>query len=61
MREILETILVMQPRISGGKIVKTSEEIVQDLARDIVSRLPKRLDKKKANEQTFKLTEEGQM
>lgn len=60
-REILETILVMQPRISGGKVLKTSEEIVQDLAREIVARLPKRLDKKKANDQTFQLTEEGQM
>lgn len=57
----MDTILIIQPRISGGKAVKTSEEIVQDLARDIVHRLPKRLEKRKAHEKTFATTETGQM
>lgn len=55
----METILVIQPRISGGKAVKTSEEIVQDMAREIVARLPKPLDKRKAHEKTFAMTTEG--
>lgn len=58
-REFMDTILVIQPRISGGKAVRTSEEIVQDLAREIVGKLPKILDKKKANEKTFAITEQG--
>lgn len=40
-REFMDTILLIQPRISGGKVVKTSEEIAQDMARDIVGKLPK--------------------
>lgn len=57
----MDTILIIQPRISGGKAVKSSEEIAQDMARDIVNRLPKRLDKKKAHHQTFATTDAGQM
>lgn len=60
-REFMETILVIQPRISGGKVMKTSEEIVQDLAKDIVARLPKKLDNKKAHPKTFEFTAAGQM
>jgi dynein heavy chain len=60
-REFMDTILVIQPRISGGKAVKTSEEIVQDMAREIVGRLPKPMDKRKAHEKTFAFTEAGQM
>jgi dynein heavy chain len=60
-REFVETILMIQPRISGGKVTKTDEEIVSDMAKEILSRLPKLLDKKKAHEQTFQITESGQM
>lgn len=60
-REFMETILLIQPRISGGKAVKTSEEIVQDMARDIVGKLPKVMDKRRADSKTFETTEQGQM
>jgi hypothetical protein len=52
-REFTDTILLIQPRISGGKAVKSSEEIAQDMARDILSKLPKNLDKKRADPRTF--------
>mmetsp|Transcript_9792 Transcript_9792/g.9576 ORF Transcript_9792/g.9576 Transcript_9792/m.9576 type:complete len:228 (+) Transcript_9792:263-946(+) len=52
-KEFLETILLIQPRISGGKIVKTDEEIVSDMSKDILSRLPKALETKKAHPLTF--------
>lgn len=57
----MDTILIIQPRISGGKAVKSSEEIVQDMARDIVAKLPKMMDKKLADPKTFEITPEGQM
>lgn len=60
-REFMDTILLIQPRISGGKAVKSTEEIVQDMARDIVSKVPKVMDKKKAHHLTFESTPEGQM
>ena len=34
-RELIDTILIIQPRISGGSAVKSSEEIVMDMAKDI--------------------------
>jgi len=52
-REFTDTILLIQPRISGGKAVRSSEEIAQDMARDILSKLPKNLDKKRADPRTF--------
>lgn len=60
-REFMETILLIQPRISGGKAVKSSEEIVQDMARDIVGKLPKGMDKRRSHPMTFETTEGGQM
>jgi dynein heavy chain len=60
-REITDTILLIQPRISGGKAVKTSEEIVQDMAKDILGKLPKGMEKKRAHPLTFEKTEQGQM
>jgi dynein heavy chain len=58
-REFMETILLIQPRISGGKAVKSTEEIVQDMARDIVSKVPKVMDKRRAHPLTFEATPEG--
>jgi len=43
-KEFLDTILLIQPRVSGGKVVKSDEEIVADMAQDILSRLPKVLN-----------------
>ena len=55
-REFMDTILLIQPRISGGKAVKSSEEIVQDMARDIVGKMPKIMETKKAHHKTFEAT-----
>jgi hypothetical protein len=55
----METTLLIQPRISGGKAVKSTEEIVQDMARDIVSKVPKVMEKRKAHHLTFEATPEG--
>jgi dynein heavy chain, axonemal len=57
----MDTILSIQPRISGGKVVKTSEEIVQDMARDIVNKLPKGMDKRKADPRVFEIIPSGAM
>ena len=59
--EFMDTILSIQPRISGGKVVKTSEEIVQDMARDIVNKLPKGMDKRKADPRVFEIIPSGAM
>ena len=52
-KEFMETILLIQPRISGGKVTKTDEEIVSDMAKEILGKLPKLLEKKKAHDTTF--------
>ena len=49
----------MQPRASGGKAVKTPEEIVTDMAIEFEKGLPKNLDLSKAHELTFAKTEQG--
>jgi len=59
--EFMDTILSIQPRISGGKVVKTTEEIVQDMARDIVNKLPKGMDKRKADPRVFEIIPSGAM
>jgi len=57
----MDTILSIQPRISGGKAVKTTEEIVQDMARDIVNKLPKSMDKRRADPRVFEVIPSGAM
>ena len=55
----VDTVLTMQPRTSGGKAVKTPEEIVTDMAIEFEKGLPKNLDLSKAHELTFAKTEQG--
>ena len=55
----VDTVLTMQPRASGGKAVKTPEEIVTDMAIEFEKGLPKNLDLSKAHELTFAKTEQG--
>jgi len=55
----IDTVLTMQPRASGGKAVKTPEEIVTDIAIEFEKGLPKNLDISKAHELTFAKTEQG--
>lgn len=60
-REFMETILMIQPRIAGGKATKSDEDIVADMAKEILKILPKTLNKKNAHESTFQMTESGAM
>jgi len=55
----MDTVLVMQPRATGGKAVKTPEEIVTDLAIAMGKELPSNMDLGKAHELTFAETEPG--
>jgi len=55
----VDTVLLMQPRASGGKVVKTPEEIVTDMAIDLGKQLPVNMNFDKAHEVTFELTPEG--
>jgi len=57
----MDTILVIQPRIAGGKVAKTPEEIVLDLAKEIEEKLPKLMNKKKGHKETFRMKTETQM
>lgn len=55
----VETVLLMQPRSTGGKVVKTPEDIATDMAIDLGKQLPKNMDFEKAHEVTFETTPEG--
>lgn len=55
----IDTVLLMQPRASGGKVIKTPEEIVTEMAIDLGKQLPANLNFDKAHEVTFELTPEG--
>lgn len=55
----IDTVLVMQPRASGGKAAKTPEEIVTDVAIEFEKTLPKNLDLSKAHALTFMKTAQG--
>jgi len=54
------TVLAIQPRVSSKGAGKTPDELVQDICRDIVSRMPAELNKEKAHESTFAVSERGQ-
>ena len=57
----MDTILVIQPRASGGKAVKTPEEIVVDMANNFATMVPKHMKKDKASPLTFAVTDIGAM
>lgn len=48
-----ETVLLIQPRVSTKGAAKTPDEIVQEMCREILSRLPPKFNKEKAHEKTF--------
>jgi len=54
------TVLMIQPRVSNKGAGKTPDEVVQDMCRDILSRMPPKLNKEKAHESTFAVSEKGQ-
>lgn len=54
-----DTVMTMQPRASGGKVIKTPEEIATEMAQDYEKSLPKNLNFDKAHDSTFALTDQG--
>jgi dynein heavy chain len=59
--EMLTTIISLQPRTGGGGGAKTSDEVVGEVADDLVSRLPKALNVKEAAASTFAKLPDGSM
>ena len=59
--EFLTTIISLQPRTGGGGGGKTSDEIVGEVADDLMSRLPKALNIKEACDATFAKLPDGSM
>lgn len=55
-----DTVLMMQPRVSSKGAGKTPDELVQDMCREILGRLPSKLDKEKAHPTTFTVSDSGQ-
>lgn len=55
----MDTVMTMQPRASGGKVVKTPEEIATDMAQDFGKQLPQNMNLEKAHEAVFALTQMG--
>eukprot|EP00744_Colponema_vietnamica_P000902 GILI01001554.1.p1 GENE.GILI01001554.1~~GILI01001554.1.p1 ORF type:complete len:2075 (+),score=684.51 GILI01001554.1:415-6225(+) len=60
-KNFMDTVISIQPRLSGGSGGKSPDEIAFDLASDIQRRLPPSLNKKKAHTNTFALTSDGTM
>jgi dynein heavy chain len=57
---ISDTILLIQPRVASKGGGKTPDELVQDMCRDILSRLPPNFNIEKAHENTFQVSDKGQ-
>jgi dynein heavy chain len=55
----MDTVLLMQPRATGGKVLKTPEEIATEMAIDFGKQLPQNMNLEKAHELTFALTDLG--
>ena len=59
--EMMEAIISLQPRESGGSGGKSSDELVGETVDDILAKLPKELDPKSAHEATFARLADGSM
>jgi len=55
----IDTVLIIQPRATGGKSVKTPEDLVTDLCIAMRNDLPANMDLSKAHADTFAETEKG--
>mmetsp|Transcript_17277 Transcript_17277/g.12263 ORF Transcript_17277/g.12263 Transcript_17277/m.12263 type:complete len:187 (+) Transcript_17277:8621-9181(+) len=58
-KDFIYTVLLMQPRQTAGKAAKTPEQIVDELANDMLKRLPDPLDVDRAHDKTFEVTDQG--
>jgi len=57
----IDTILLMQPRVSGGKAALTPEQIIDKKAHEYLEMLPEAMDWSQAHPETKKVTEQGVM
>ena len=57
----MDTILEMQPRVSGGKSATTPEQIVNAKTLEFLNMLPESIDWSGAHAETRKITEHGVM
>lgn len=55
----VDTVLIMQPRMTASANAKTPEEICFDMAKDIEGRLPKQMDYERRSSISFELTDKG--
>ena len=53
---LITTILDVQPRLAGSEGGKTSDEIVYELAENILNRVPEKLDLEKASPELFQVS-----
>jgi len=58
---MLDVIISLQPRTGGGGGGKTSDELVAEIAEEMVASLPKPLNAKEGSELTFSKLEDGSM
>jgi len=57
---IVDTIIALQPRVAAAGGGKTPDELAQELARELLERMPAQIDLDKAHESITALTETGQ-
>lgn len=58
-RMFIQTVESVQPRSTGGAVGKKPEDMVADLANEILDKLPAPMKKKNAHEDTYAPTPEG--
>lgn len=58
-KEILDAIIAVQPRTSSGGSGKSSDQIVEEMAEDLLRQMPASLSKKEAHLDTFKKLADG--
>lgn len=56
-KDFIDTVLLMQPRMSAGKAARSPEQIVDEMANDMLKRMPEPLDVDRAHDKTFEITE----
>ncbi|XP_071942686.1 dynein axonemal heavy chain 6-like [Antedon mediterranea] len=60
-KSMIDTILEVQPRLASGGSGKTNDDIVYELAENILGKLPEKLDIEIANQEMFKTDSKGRI
>eukprot|EP00898_Chlorokybus_atmophyticus_P006606 jgi/Chlat1/6947/Chrsp52S06617 len=59
-RKMLDTVLSIQPRMASAGVGKSPDQVVAEMAEELIKALPKPLDMAEAGEETFKPAPNGQ-